>query len=48
MGDRWDPAQALAEEDMSYRMLYSDLDDDQQRIFDELVSAGVLPDRNDP
>jgi hypothetical protein len=26
-------------------MLYSDLDDDQQRIYDDLVAAGVLPDR---
>ena len=26
-------------------MLYSDLDDEQQRIYDELVRAGVLPDR---
>ena len=26
-------------------MLYSDLDDEQQRIYDELVSAGVLPER---
>ena len=48
MGDQWDPAQALAEEDMACRMLYSDLDDDQQRVCDELVRAGVLPDRNEP
>jgi hypothetical protein len=27
-------------------MLYSDLDDEQQRIYDELVGAGVLPDRD--
>ena len=26
-------------------MLYSDLDDEQQRIYDELVHAGVLPSR---
>ncbi|QZA14709.1 DUF6400 family protein [Mycolicibacterium holsaticum] len=26
-------------------MLYSDLDADQQRIYDDLVAAGVLPDR---
>jgi hypothetical protein len=26
-------------------MLYSDLDEEQQRIYDELVSARVLPDR---
>ena len=45
LGDEWDPTEALAEEEMAYRMLYSDLDDEQQRIFDELVRAGVLPDR---
>ena len=32
-------------EEKAYDMLYSDLDDEQQRIYDELVSAGVLPDR---
>jgi hypothetical protein len=42
----WDPVQAMAEEDTASRMLYSDLDDEQQRIFDELVRAGVLPDRS--
>jgi len=35
----------LAGEDRAWDMLYSGLDDDQQRIYDELVSAGVLPDR---
>jgi hypothetical protein len=35
----------LAEEEKAYDMLYSDLDDEQQMIYDELVSAGVLPDR---
>jgi hypothetical protein len=33
------------EEERAYDMLYSDLDDQQQRIYEELVSAGVLPDR---
>lgn len=45
LGDTWDPAAALADEETAYRMLYSGLDADQQRIYDELVSAGVLPDR---
>jgi hypothetical protein len=45
IGDDWDPAEVLAQEDRAYAMLYSNLDDDQQRIYDELVSAGVLPDR---
>lgn len=45
IGDDWDPIAVLAEEDKAYDMLYSNLDDDQQRIYDELVAAGVLPDR---
>ena len=45
IGDDWDPAEVLAQEDRAYAMLYSDLDDDQQRIYDDLVAAGVLPDR---
>ncbi len=45
IGDDWDPVEVLAQEDRAYAMLYSDLDDDQQRIYDELVAAGVLPDR---
>jgi hypothetical protein len=27
------------------RSLYSDLDEEQQRVYDELVRAGVLPER---
>jgi hypothetical protein len=46
IGEDWDPVQAMAEEDTASRMLYSDLDDEQQRIFDELVRSGVLPDRS--
>ena len=42
IGDDWDPGQALAEEDQVHRMLFSDLDDEQRRAFDELVNAGVL------
>jgi len=45
IGDDWDPLEVLAEEDRAYTMLYSDLDDEQQRIYDDLVAAGVLPDR---
>lgn len=45
LGDSWDPVAVLAEEDKAWDMLYSGLDDEQQRIYDELVSAGVLPDR---
>lgn len=45
IGDDWDPIAVLAEEDRAWDMLYSDLDAEQQRIYDELVSAGVLPGR---
>jgi hypothetical protein len=45
IGEDWDPIQALAEEEQAYEMLYSNLDLDQQRVYDELVRAGVLPDR---
>jgi hypothetical protein len=45
IGDDWDPVEVLAQEDRAWEMLYSDLDTGQQRIYDELVSAGVLPDR---
>jgi Family of unknown function (DUF6400) len=45
LGDTWDPAAALAEETGAYEMLYSGLDAEQQRVYDELVRAGVLPDR---
>lgn len=45
IGDDWDPVAVLAEEQRAYDMLYSNLDAEQQRIYDELVSAGVLPSR---
>ena len=46
IGADWDPVAVLAEEEKAYDMLYSDLDVEQQRIYDELVAAGVLPDRS--
>jgi hypothetical protein len=46
IGDDWDPVAVLAEEEQAYDMLYADLDAEQQRIYDELVAAGVLPDRS--
>jgi hypothetical protein len=45
IGESWNPLEVLAEEDRAYAMLYSGLDDEQQRIYDDLVAAGVLPDR---
>lgn len=46
LGDDWDPIAVLEAEERAWDMLYSGLDDDQQRIYDELVLAGVLPDRS--
>ena len=45
IGDDWDPIAVLAEEQKAYDMLYSGLDEEQQRVYDELVRAGVLPER---
>ena len=45
IGDDWDPLAVLAEEQKAYDMLYSDLDEEQQRVYDELVRAGVLSER---
>jgi hypothetical protein len=44
-GDRRRLGPIAVLEGKAYDMLYSDLDEEQQRIYDELVSAGVLPDR---
>ena len=46
MGADWDPVAVLVEEEKAYDMLYSGLDDQQQRTYDELIAAGVLPDRS--
>ncbi|CAL9340412.1 DUF6400 family protein [Streptomyces sp. Tu 3180] len=43
LGPDWDPVAALRGEEEAHRLLYSGLDAEQQRIYDELVSAGVLP-----
>jgi Family of unknown function (DUF6400) len=40
IGDDWDPIAVLAEEEKAYDLLYSDLDEEQQRMYDELVSPG--------
>ncbi len=45
IGHDWDPITVLADERRAAEMLYSNLDDDQQRVYDDLVRAGVLPDR---
>jgi uncharacterized protein DUF6400 len=46
MGDDWNPIAVLADEEKAYDMLYSNLDDEQQRVYDELVRARVLPERS--
>ncbi|MEU3986301.1 DUF6400 family protein [Streptomyces sp. NPDC026672] len=45
LGPDWDPVAALQGEEAAYELLYSGLDVDQQRVYDELVAAGVLPPR---
>ncbi|MCX5167201.1 DUF6400 family protein [Streptomyces antibioticus] len=47
LGPDWDPGEALRGEQQAYALLYSGLDADQQRLYDELVGAGVLPPRAD-
>ncbi|RXS88208.1 hypothetical protein EST92_01460 [Streptomyces sp. TM32] len=43
LGDGWDPLAVMEGEADAYRLLYSDLDAEQQATYDMLVSAGVLP-----
>ncbi|SOE06850.1 DUF6400 family protein [Streptomyces sp. Ag109_G2-15] len=45
LGPDWDPVAALRGEEEAYDLLYSGLDAEQQRVYDELVAAGVLPRR---
>ncbi|WP_406815373.1 DUF6400 family protein [Mycobacterium sp. M23085] len=45
IGEDWDPVAVLNEEERAYDMLYSNLDEEQQRVYDELVRAGMLPER---
>ena len=46
LGPDWDPAAALRGEDEAYALLYSGLDAEQQRTYDMLVKAGVLPEED--
>ncbi|MEU0837545.1 DUF6400 family protein [Streptomyces sp. NPDC056231] len=43
LGPDWDPVSVLQGEDEAYTLLYSGLDAEQQRTYDLLVAAGVLP-----
>ncbi|MFE7654768.1 DUF6400 family protein [Streptomyces bottropensis] len=47
LGADWDPVAALRGEEAAYALLYSGLDAEQQRVYDDLVAAGVLPRRGD-
>ncbi|MGW0841728.1 DUF6400 family protein [Streptomyces sp. NPDC002787] len=47
LGSDWDPLAALRGEEAAYELLYSGLDAEQQRVYDQLVEAGVLPRRGD-
>ncbi|MET9899711.1 DUF6400 family protein [Streptomyces sp. NPDC006446] len=47
LGSDWDPMEALRGEEAAYALLYSGLDDEQQRVYDDLVASGVLPRRGD-
>ncbi|MEU9133693.1 DUF6400 family protein [Kitasatospora sp. NPDC048540] len=48
LGPDWDPAEVLRGEQEAYALLYSGLDAEQQRTYDDLVAAGVLPGREQP
>ncbi|WP_371667436.1 DUF6400 family protein [Streptomyces sp. NBC_00289] len=43
LGPDWDPLGALRDESAAYGLLYSGLSEEQQRVYDDLVAAGVLP-----
>ncbi|MEU6370245.1 DUF6400 family protein [Streptomyces sp. NPDC046931] len=47
IGPDWDPVAVLRDEDRARELLYSDLSEEQQRLYDDLVAAGVLPTRGD-
>ncbi|MET8288867.1 DUF6400 family protein [Streptomyces sp. NPDC048448] len=47
LGADWSPVEALRGEEAAYDLLYSGLDEEQRRVYDELVAAGVLPRRGD-
>ncbi|MET9961403.1 DUF6400 family protein [Streptomyces sp. NPDC006326] len=45
LGPDWDPVEVMRGEEEAYDLLYSGLDAEQQRVYEELVAAGVLPRR---
>ena len=42
IGDTYDPATVLADELGAHDLLYSDLDPQQQAVYEQLTAAGVL------
>lgn len=44
LGSDWDVAEIFAGETEAHRLLYVDLDSNQQATYDVLVAAGVLND----
>jgi hypothetical protein len=44
IGPHWDPVETYTGETEAHRMLYSELDAEQQSSYDMLVAEGVLPD----
>ncbi|MFE2303410.1 DUF6400 family protein [Streptomyces sp. NPDC059445] len=47
LGPDWDPMEVMRQEEAAYALLYSGLDEEQRRVYDDLVAAGVLPRRGD-
>ncbi|MGW4686430.1 DUF6400 family protein [Streptomyces sp. NPDC004244] len=43
LGPDWDPVEVMRGEEEAYDLLYSGLDAEQQRVYEDLVAAGVLP-----
>ena len=41
---RWNPIDVYTGEAQAHRMLYADLDADQQAAYDRLIAAGALSD----
>jgi hypothetical protein len=44
LGPGWDPLEVLTGETQAHRMLYANLDADQDAAHELLIAAGVLPD----
>jgi Family of unknown function (DUF6400) len=44
LGPGWDPLEILTGEAQAHRMLYANLDAQQQAAHELLIAAGVLPD----